>query len=207
MLTFYTYPGPNARKAKIMLEESGLPYQSKLVDIEKREQFDPAFLAISPGNKIPAIVDTDANGQSTAVFETGAIMIHLAEKCGRLLPTFYPDRSRTLAWLVWSVTGLGSTLPQVHYFGDRADETPPAVLDRFVSEAVRLFHLLEKRLSESEYLMKDYSIADIPTFASTVGMLAGVKRLSNGQLMETPSIDRWIDAINARPAVQRALAN
>lgn len=205
MISYSTYPGPNDRKVAIMLEESGCEYVRKIVDILRDEQFAPEFLAISPNNKIPAIVD-DSGPESVAVFETGAILTYLAEKSGRRLSRSQPERARTMAWLCWSVTGLGATLPQVHFFGDRAEQFPDEVLDRFMMEAIRLVRILERRVSESPHLMQDYSVADIPTYASAKGMLGRIKEFSRGALADTPSIDRWIAAIDQRPALQRVMA-
>src|SRR5688572_2742041 len=122
-----------------MLEEARIPYEIQKVDIEKGEQFRPEFLKINPNNKIPAILDKDGGA---AVFEVGAILIYLAEKSGKFLPTAEKPRAEAISWLVWGLTGLGSTLPQLHYFGDRADTTPSEVIDRFASEALRLYRIL-----------------------------------------------------------------
>jgi GST-like protein len=202
VITFYTYPGPNHRKALIMLEESGEAYEKRTVDITKGEQFTPAFLSISPNNKIPAIVDHTPQGD-VPVFETAAILIYLAEKTGRLLPADGPARADTLAWLIWGTGGVGGTLPQLHHYADLPQRVPGTV-ERYTAEAVRLFNVLERRLRSREYLCGDYSIADIPTFCSASGWLRRVKELSDGTLGETPAIDRWMKAIAARPAVQRA---
>lgn len=201
MITFFTYPGPNSRKAQIMLEESGEEYQTRTVDIKKGEQFDPKFLEISPNNKIPAIVDETPRGR-VPVFETGAILIYLAEKTGKLLPASGAARIDTLAWLFWGTGSLGATLPQLHHYVDLPERVPGTV-ERFNTEAVRLFNVLEKRLSQREYICGDYSIADIPSFCSTAGWLHRVKQLSEGKLGETPAIDRWLKAVAQRPAVQR----
>lgn len=201
MITFFTYPGPNSRKAQIMLEESGEEYQTRTVDIKKGEQFDPKFLEISPNNKIPAIVDETPRGR-VPVFETGAILIYLAEKTGKLLPATGAARIDTLAWLFWGTGSLGATLPQLHHYVDLPERVPGTV-ERFNTEAVRLFNVLEKRLSQREYICGDYSIADIPSFCSTAGWLHRVKQLSEGKLGETPAIDRWLKAVAQRPAVQR----
>ena len=206
MITFYTYPGPNSRKVAIMLEEIAAPYTVSIVDIAKGEQHKPDFLRISPNNKIPAIVDHDAAGGPRAVFESGAILLYLAEKSGRFLPASGQARADALSWLLWSMSGLGATLPQFHYFGDREAETAPAVLDRFYGETIRLFKVLERRLSETEYLAGEYSIADMPTYASTVGQMPNVRKKLGDKLGPTPGIDRWIKAIGARPAVLRGMA-
>jgi GST-like protein len=201
MITFYTYPGPNARKAQIMLEESGEAYEARTVDIKKGEQFDPAFLRISPNNKIPAIVDETPAGR-VQVFETGAILIYLAEKSGRLLPASGAVRADALAWLFWGTGALGGTLPQLHHYVDLPEQVPGTV-ERFTTESVRLFNVLERRLAEREYICGEYTIADIPSFCSTSGWLKRVKDLSGGKLGDTPAIDRWLKAVAARPAVQR----
>jgi GSH-dependent disulfide-bond oxidoreductase len=205
LITFYTYPGPNGRKVSIMLEEAQLAYQIQKVDIEKGEQFHPEFLRINPNNKIPAILDTDGLQGGTAVFEVGAILIYLAEKSGKFLPTASKQRAETIAWLVWGLTGLGSTLPQLHFFGDRADITPPEVIDRFACEALRLYKILERRLTEHEYIAGEFSIADMPTYASTVGMLTTVRRWKGKELGDTPSIDRWMEAIGIRDGIKRGM--
>ena len=206
MITFYTYPGPNSRKVAIMLEEIATPYTVSIVDIAKGEQHKPDFLRISPNNKIPAIVDHDAAGGPRAVFESGAILLYLAEKSGRFLPASGQARADALSWLLWSMSGLGATLPQFHYFGDREAETAPAVLDRFYGETTRLFKVLERRLSETEYLAGEYSIADMPTYASAVGQMPNVRKKLGDKLGPTPGIDRWIKTIGARPAVLRGMA-
>lgn len=201
MITFYTYPGPNSRKAQIMLEESGERYEMRHVDIKKGEQFDPAFLEISPNNKVPAIVD-ETSSSRVQVFETGAILIYLAEKSGRLLARSAAVRSDTLAWLFWGTGALGGTLPQLHHYVD-LPEPVPGTVERFADEAVRLFNVLERRLQRNEFICGDYSIADIPSFCSTAGWLDRVRRISNGKLGETPAIDRWLKSVAERPAVQR----
>ena len=201
MITFYTYPGPNSRKAQIMLEESGEHYSQHTVDITKGEQFDPAFLRISPNNKIPAIVD-DAHGGPFTIFETGAILIYLAEKSGKLLEKSGPVRSETMAWLFWGTGALGGILPQLHYYSDLPERIPGTV-ERFSAESVRLFNVLERRLSEKEFICGEYSIADIPAFCTTAGWLNKVKGFAGGALGQTPSIERWLKAVSARPAVKR----
>ena len=205
MITFYTYVGPNSRKVAIMLEEIAAPYTVSIVDIAKGEQHKPEFLRISPNNKIPAIVDHDAEGGPRSVFESGAILLYLAEKSGRFLPKGGQARADAYSWRLWSMSGLGGTLPQFHYFGDRESETAPAVLARFYDETLRLFKVLERRLAAVEYLAGEYSIADMPTYASVVGQLPNVKKKLGERLGATPGIDRWIKAIGARPAVARGM--
>ncbi|MCW5771278.1 MAG: glutathione S-transferase N-terminal domain-containing protein [Rhodospirillaceae bacterium] len=205
MIDFYTWHGPNSRKVAIMLEEIAAPYTVKLVDITKGEQHQPDFLAFSPNNKIPAIIDHDGAGGRCTVFESGAILVYLAEKTGRFLPKAGQARADAYSWLVWSMSALGATLPQFHYFGDREAETQPAVLARFYDETIRLFKILERRLAEKEFLAGEYSIADMPTYASTVGQLPNVRKKLGERLGPTPAIERWMAAIAARPAVQRGM--
>jgi GSH-dependent disulfide-bond oxidoreductase len=204
MITLYTWGTPNGRKASIMLEETGLPYRVQPVNIGAQEQFDPAYLAINPNNKIPAIVDETGDGERQMVFETGAILIHLAEKAGKLLAPGGPRRAEQLAWLFWGSAGLAPMLGQWNYFARRAPEPIPAATARFEDEAVRLLKVLEKRLSEAEHLAGDYSIADIGAFTWTNALIAPLQERTE-KLGPTPSIDRWLAAINARPAVQRGL--
>lgn len=201
MITFFTYPGPNSRKAQIMLEESGEAYETRTIDIKKGEQFDPKYLEISPNNKIPAIVDETPQSR-IPVFETGAILIYLAEKTGKLLAKSGAVRIDTLAWLFWGTGSLGGTLPQLHHYSDLPEQIPGTV-ERFNTEAVRLFNVLESRLHKQEFICGDYSIADIPSFCSTAGWLQRVKSLSDGRLGNTPAIDRWLKAVAERPAVKR----
>ncbi|WP_439520634.1 glutathione S-transferase family protein [Hydrogenophaga sp.] len=204
MIDFYTYPGPNSRKAQIMLEEAGAPYTVRTVDITKGEQFAPDFLRISPNNKIPAIVDHTAAGP-VAVFETAAILIYLAESSGRLLPVDPAARASTLAWLIWGTSSLGGALPQLHHFVDSTDKVPSAI-ERFANDCVRMLKVQERRLSEVEFLAGEYSVADIPSFCSTAGWLSRVKALSNGALGDTPATHRWLKAVAERPAVRKVMA-
>ena len=200
-LTLFSYPGPNDRKARIMLCEAGAAYAVQSVDIKKGEQFHPDFLKISPNNKIPALLDAGSANQ-VAVFETGAILIYLAEKYGCMLPQAPDRRAQAFAWLFFGTGGLGSTLPQLHHYIDTPG-SPPAVIERFAQEAVRLFMVLERHLGLNEHLAGEYSIADIPSYVSTSGWLGKVKALSGGKLQDTPNIDRWLACIDGRDAVVR----
>ena len=164
MIDLYTYPTPNGQKASVMLEEVGLPYTVREVDLMKGEQRNPDFLRISPNNKIPAIVDDDGPEGQTTIFESGAILVYLAEKTGKFLPANGSPRAGTLQWLFWAMTGVG---PGIGRFTSVAlfTKDPDATLVRSLAEeVVRLFVVLEKRLSEVEYLADDYSIADIGAF-------------------------------------------
>ena len=205
MITLYTWTTPNGRKASIMLEETGLSYTAVPVNLGKDEQFAPAFLAISPNNKIPAIVDEEGVDRRQTVFETGAILTYLAEKTGVLLPAHGPRRVETLEWLAWSISGLAPMLGQWNYFANRAKEKTPAAIERFTAEAARLFGVLERRVGEATYLAHDYSIADISTYTWTAPILHGFREVAPDALGPTPNIERWIAEIAARPAVQRGL--
>jgi GST-like protein len=205
VITLYTWTTPNGRKASIMLEEIGADYTVKPVNLAQNEQFDPAFLAISPNNKIPAIVDGDGAGRRV-LFETGAILTCLAETSGKLLAPSGPRRDEALEWLFWSSSSLSPMLGQWNYFAVRAETKVPAAIERFSTEAVRLFRILEKRLGDEPYLAGEYSIADIATFTWTKAVLPALKQQVGADLAETPAIDRWLTAIDARPAVQKGMA-
>lgn len=206
MITLFTWSTPNGRKVSIMLEEAGLPYAVETVDIGKDEQFEPEYLALNPNNKIPAIIDAYGVDERRAVFESGAILIYLAEKSGKLLRAEGRGRAEQLAWLFWGSTGLAPMLGQWNWFARRAPERIPAAVDRFTDEAVRLVKVLEKQLTGAEYLAGDYSIADIGAFTWTNALLKPLKDAASEKLGTTPSIDRWLESLNARPAVQRGLA-
>jgi GST-like protein len=205
VIDLYTWTTPNGRKASVMLEEIGAEYTVKPVDLGKDEQFDPAFLALSPNNKIPAIVDPAGEGGERVVFETGAILTYLAEKSGRFLPSSGRRRDEGLEWLFWSSSSLSPMLGQWNYFVLRAPDKVPAAIERFTKESVRLFGVLEKRLSVEPYLAGEYSIADIATFTWVNAVGSKLKEHAS-DLGETPSIDRWLRDIEARPAVQRGMA-
>ena len=205
MITLYTWKTPNGHKAAIMLEETGLSYVAKPVDISKDEQFSPEFLAIGPNNKIPAIVDEEGVDRRQSVFETGAILIYLAEKTGMLLPAHGARRVETLEWLAWSISGMAPMMGQWGYFAMRAPEKTPAAIERFTTETVRLLGVLETRLSRALYLAHDYSIADISTYPWVSAILKRFRDNAPGALGPTPHIDRWLAEIAARPAVQRGM--
>lgn len=196
MIDLYTWSTPNGRKISIMLEELGLPYAIHTVNIGKDEQFAPDFLKISPNNKIPAIVDRD-NGQS--VFESGAILIYLAEKTGRLMPTDPARRIATLEWLFFQMASVGPMFGQVHHFLHYNPGKAPYAESRYHAEAKRLYGVMDKRLAVSAYLADaEYGIADIATFP-------WVARWEWHQIdwSEYPNVARWYRAIAARPAVQK----
>jgi len=200
MIDLYTFTTPNGWKASIMLEELALPYQTHIIHIGKNEQFAPAFVAINPNSKIPAIVDGDVT-----VFESGAILIYLAEKTGRLLPTSGQARANALEWVMFQMSAVGPQMGQLNHFANVAPEKIPYAIKRFFDETVRICKVLDHRLGESEYLAgADYTIADVCTYP-WIGL--GIKRLeAAGTLPELPHLRRWIDQVAARPAVQRGLA-
>lgn len=195
MIDLYTWTTPNGRKVSILLEELGLPYRAHAVDIGKDEQFAPDFLAISPNNKIPAIVDRETG---TALMESGAIMIYLADKAGALLPAAGEGRYRVLEWLMWQMGGVGPMLGQAHHFLRFNPGKAPYAEDRYAKEAQRLYGVLDKRLAERDFVAGDYSIADIAIWP-------WISRFEwqGIALAEYPNVARWYGAIAQRPAVQR----
>ncbi len=195
MIDLYTWSTPNGRKVSIMLEEVGLPYTVHSVNISKDEQFKPEFLAISPNNRIPAIVDRD-NGLS--IFESAAILMYLAEKTGKLWPTDEKGRWNTMQWLMWQMGGVGPMLGQVHHFLRGNKGKAPYAEERYLKEAVRLYGVLDRQLAKSEYMAGDYSIADIATWP-------WISRFEwqTMDLNRFPNVLRWYKAIAARPAVQK----
>jgi GST-like protein len=202
MIDLYSWPTPNGHKVHIMLEEVGLPYRVHAVDIGAGEQFEPDFLAISPNNKIPAIVDQDGpGGQPYSLFESGAILLYLAEKTGKLLPQEPRSRYDVIQWLMFQMANVGPMLGQAHHFRHYAPEPIEYAINRYTNEASRLYGVIDRRLKDREYLAGgDYSIADIATFP----WLRSWKR--QGQNIEDyPNLKRWFEAIAARPAVQRGL--
>ncbi|MCA8048285.1 glutathione binding-like protein [Burkholderia arboris] len=202
MIDVYSWATPNGHKVHIMLEETGLAYRAHPVDIGAGDQFQPEFLKISPNNKIPAIVDPDGpGGRPISLFESGAILIYLAEKTGKFLPADLAARYATLEWLMFQMGGVGPMLGQAHHFRLYAPEKIEYAVNRYTNEAKRLYNVMEKRLGESEYLAGDtYTIADIATFPWT-------RSWQNQGIVldELPNVKRWHEAIAARPAVQRGV--
>jgi GST-like protein len=207
MIHLYTWTTPNGRKASIMLEEVGLEYRVTPINIGKDEQFGAEFLKVSPNNKIPAIVDEDAPGGPLAIFEGGAILTYLAEKTGKFLAPSGPARYKALEWTFWQTGGLGPMLGQLGFFVMRSKEKSPEAIERFTTEAGRLFAVMEKRLAEVPYLAgDDYSIADIAAYAWTLGASTMLKQSKSPAWGDNPSIERWLKAVGERPAVQRGMA-
>ncbi len=200
MIDLYTWPTPNGHKVHIMLEETGTPYNAIPVNIGEGEQFAPDFLKISPNNKMPAIVDHDGpGGAPMALAESGAILMYLGDKTGHFFPEDGPGRYACMQWVMTQMGHVGPTLGQVHHFRGYAVEKIPYAIDRFVNEASRLYHVLDKRLGETEYLAgDDYTIADMATYPWIRPWKA------QGQDLDAhPNLKRWFDAIYARPAVAR----
>ncbi|HKJ95895.1 MAG TPA: glutathione S-transferase N-terminal domain-containing protein [Gammaproteobacteria bacterium] len=202
MIDVYSWPTPNGQKVHIALEELNLEYRVHGVNIGKGDQFEPQFLRISPNNKIPAMIDHDGPGDEPfSLFESGAILIYLAEKAGGLLPQEPTARYRTIEWLMFQMGNLGPMLGQAHHFRKYAPETLEYAVNRYTNEAGRLYAVMDKRLGQSEYLAgPEYTVADIASFP-------WIRPYENqGQdLNDYPNLKRWFDAIAARPAVQDGL--
>ena len=202
MITLYTWGTPNGRKISIMLEECGLPYCVRPIDITRGEQFQPEFVAINPNSKIPAIVDTDGpQGEPMTLFESGAILVYLAAKAGKLLPAGDRGKYEALQWLMFQMGGVGPMFGQVHNFLRAAAEQLPYAIKRYGAETARLYGVLDARLSKLDFLAGDYSIADIATFPWVAR-----HEWHQTNLADFPNVQRWYDVIAARPAVQRGMA-
>ena len=202
MIDLYTWPTPNGHKVHIFLEETGLEYTVIPINILTGDQFDPEFLKISPNNKMPAMVDRDGpDGKPYAVFESGAMLLYLAEKTGRFMPSDMAERHTVIQWLMFQMGGIGPMLGQAHHFRLYAPEKIEYAFNRYTNEASRLYRVVDTRLAEVEYLARDYSIADMATYP-------WLRYHENqGQKLEDyPHLKRWYDALSARPAVQRGLA-
>ena len=205
MINMHYWPTPNGWKIGIMLEECGLPYRVVPVRIGRGEQFAPAFLAISPNNRIPAIVDhaPPGGGAPLAIFESGAILQYLAEKSGQLLPTDVAERFRVMSWLMWQMSGLGPMLGQNGHFLLYAKEKIPYAMERYRLEARRLYGVLDRQLAltGAHIAGNDYSIADIACFPWVM-----THKAQQFTLDDFPHVKRWFAEVRARPAVQRGLA-
>jgi GSH-dependent disulfide-bond oxidoreductase len=201
-IDLYYWPTPNGWKISIMLEECGLPYQTHLVNISKGEQFKPEFLAISPNNRMPAIVDHDGpDGKPISIFESGAILQYLGRKTSQFYPKDERARVAVDQWLFWQMGGFGPMLGQTHHFRIYAPEKIAYAIDRYTNESNRLYGVLNKQLAVSEYIAGDYSIADM----ACVGW-AKLWERQGQDIKEFPHVERWLAAVMARPAVQRGLA-
>ncbi|MBS9719919.1 glutathione S-transferase N-terminal domain-containing protein [Tianweitania sp. BSSL-BM11] len=201
-IELHYWPTPNGWKVSIMLEELGVPYDLKLVNIGKGEQFEPSFLAISPNNRMPAIVDPEGpDGQPISVFESGAILQYLGRKFGKFYPSDERSRVEVDQWLFWQMGGLGPMAGQAHHFRQYAPEKIEYGINRYTNEVNRLYGVMNKRLADRDYLAGEYSIADM----ACVGWIKPYK--NQGQdLNDFPNLKRWFEAVTARPAVERGLA-
>ena len=198
MIDLYYFPSPNTWKASIMLEECGLPYRVMPIDITRDEQFAPEFLAISPNNRVPAIVDHDGADGPQSVFESGAILLYLAEKTGRFLAPSGPDRIAAFEWLMWQMGGLGPMAGQAHHFRRYAPEGNDYAVDRYTREVARLYGVLDRRLAGRAWIAGDYSIADIACWG-----WVWFHRMHGQDLANFPEVARWFFGMSERPAVQR----
>ena len=201
MIQLYTWATPNGRKVSIMLEEVELPYEVHPINIAKGDQLKPEYLAINPNNKIPAIIDSDGpDGKPLKLFESGAILMYLAEKTGKFLPQEMAKRYEVIQWLMFQMGGVGPMFGQANYFF-RLEEKVSFAIERYYKEAIRLYKVLEQTLGQRDYLAGEYSIADMATYP-WVGRHDG----HNVKLEEFPNVKRWFDTISQRPAVKRGMA-
>ena len=198
MIDLYTASTPNGWKATICLEELGLPYKAHLIDFAKNEQKEDWYLDINPNGRIPAMVDRDNN--DFKVFESGAILIYLAEKAGKLLPTDADKRSLALQWLMFQMGGIGPMQGQALVFTRNVPEKIPFVIDRYLNETKRLYQVLDRRLAEEDYLAGDFSIADIASWTWVY-----CAEWTGIDLADMPNLSRWFETLGARPAFQRGL--
>ncbi len=200
-IQLYTWGTPNGRKISIMLEETGLAYDAHSVNIGQDEQFEPDFLKISPNGKIPAIVDPDGpDGSPISLFESGAILIYLAEKTGQLLPSEPRAKYECLQWLMWQMGGFGPMLGQAHHFLRKPKEVVPYGQNRYRKEAHRLYGVLDRLLAERQYMAGEYSIADIATYP-----WAARHEWHQVDIAQFENVKRWYDGLSARPAVERGM--
>jgi len=198
MIDLYTAATPNGHKASVVLEELGLPYTVHAINLASNEQKQPWFLAINPNGRIPAIIDREAD--DFAVFESGAILIYLAEKTGRLMPTDAKGRSRVIQWLMFQMGGVGPMMGQANVFFRYFPEKIQPAIDRYQNESRRLFEVLDSQLAREEWLAGDYSIADIANWC-----WARTHKWSGVSVEGLPHLQRWLDAMKARPACQRGI--
>lgn len=201
MIDLYSWPTPNGHKLHIMLEETGLEYQVHAVNIGEGAQFEPSFLEISPNNRIPAMVDSDGpDGRPFSLFESGAMLIYLAEKTDMFLTSDPAKRYKVLQWLMFQMGGVGPMFGQSNHFSNYAQDKIPYAIDRYRNECIRLYNVMEKQLGQAEFMAGDYSIADIATYPWAQNW-----KRRELEIEQYPNLKRWIDAIAARPAVQRGM--
>lgn len=200
MIDFYSASTPNGYKPAIMLEEIGLPYTIHKVDIGKGEQFSPEYIAINPNSKIPAIIDRETD---ISVFESGAVLIYLAEKTGKLLPTDPAERALVIGWLMFQMASVGPMFGQLGHFRNTAPEKLPYAIERYQKETMRLLKVLDRQLANTTYIAGDYSIADIATYPWVFGATGPYLEVS---LAELPKVQRWVELMQARPAVKTGMS-
>ena len=201
MIDLYTWTTPNGRKVSIMLEEVALPYRVHAINIGKDDQFKPDYVRINPNSKIPSIVDPDGpDGKPIAMMESGAILVYLARKTGKLFPPPGRDMYEVLQWLMFQMGGVGPIFGQTHHFLRAAKEPVPYAIERYSKETRRLYGVLNERLKDHEYLADGYSIADIATYPWVARY-----EWHKTELNDFPAVKRWFDAISGRPAVQKGM--
>lgn len=202
MIDLYSWPTPNGQKLHIMLEETGLEHKVHAVNIGAGDQFKPHFLKISPNNRIPALIDHDGpDGLPISLFESGAMLIYLADKTGKFLPVAPHSRYITFQWLMWQMGGVGPMFGQSNHFSHYAEEKIQYAIDRYNNECRRLYNVLDRRLEKNQFLATDYSIADIATFP-----WARSYERRGVDISEFPNVSRWLDTISERPAAKRGMA-
>lgn len=201
MIALYYWTTPNGHKITLFLEETGLPYEILPINIGKGEQFQPEFLKVAPNNRIPAIIDHAPadGGPAISVFESGAILQYLAEKTGQFLPNTLRGRTEVMQWLFWQMGGLGPMAGQNHHFNTYAPEKIPYAIDRYIRETSRLYGVLDHRLAGRDFIVGDYSIADMACYPWIVS-----HERQEQDLNDFPNLKRWFESIRARPATQRA---
>jgi GSH-dependent disulfide-bond oxidoreductase len=200
MIQLYTWGTPNGKKVSIMLEEIAMPYEVHPINLGQGDQLKPEYLAINPNNKIPSIIDTDGpGGKPLTLFESGAILMYLAEKSGKLWPSDMRPRYAVIQWLMFQMGGIGPMFGQANYFF-RLEEKVPYAIERYHKEALRLYAVLEKALGQNEYLAREYSIADIATYP-----WVWRHDIHQVKLEDFPNVKRWYDKISERPEVKRGM--
>ena len=202
MIDLYTWTTPNGRKVSVMLEECGLEYSVHPVNIREGDQFKPEYVKICPNSKIPAIVDRDSG---LSMFESGAILVYLAEKTGKFLPVKQPGRGKVLEWLFWQMANVGPMFGQAGHFSNAAPEKIPYAINRYLTESARLIKVLDDHLAHTEYVAGDYSIADIANYPWVSVGFDLIKAAKADVVGEGANVARWIKAIGARPAVKKGM--
>ena len=206
MIDLYTWSTPNGYKISIMLEEIGLPYKVIPVDLSKGTQLEAGFTAVNPNQKIPAIVDHDGAGAPCTFFESGAILVYLAEKTGKLLPTTQPARAHTFQWLMFQMSQVGPIIGQAGHFLNQAPEKVPYAIERYVKESLRIVGVLNGALAKRSYLAGDYTIADIATYPWVHAAWGPFRTMLPDEVKKLGNVERWLDAVARRPAVVKGMS-